>query len=214
MGQSLKFVVWICGLDMWSGFQRFRMRDGKRDSVTMGKGVVRLRAERSKRTMLIGAWLTVALLLGFSLNSHVQRSTQFTARLEWAGTTEKYSAFDFSLTNRSLAPGGPKRILFEWMEKAGGIGSCHAELYRPGTQYNGVLVAHIGVPPDAKKVRVFVCGPPAPARQRVQGLLGKLPWRFQRLFPSKWIYTDEVYSLLLPWTANPALRATATPPRS
>ena len=163
--------------------------------------------------MLVGASLAVTLLLVFSLSSRVQQ--KFTASLEWAGMiSEKDSAFTFTLTNQTLSPSGPKRILFQWIEKNGDIGSCHAELHPLGTQHVGVVTAYIGVPADAKKVRILVCGPPGAVRRRIQELAGKLPWSLQTLFPRRWVYSDEVYSPLLPWTANPALQATAAPPRS
>jgi len=170
---------------------------------------------RSKRTVLVSASLAVTLLLVFSLGLRVQSTSQFAAGLEWAGTTsDKYSAFNFSLTNQTLSPSGIKHILFQWTEKDGGIGSCHAELYPLGTQHIGVLTAYIGVPVDAKKVRVLSCGPPGPVQQRIQGLVRRLPWSLQTRFPSRWVYQSEVYSPLLPWTTNPALQATAALPGS
>ena len=169
---------------------------------------------RSKSTLLIAAPLAAALMLVLCLESRVQRSTRFAAGLEWAGKTSDYSAFYFSLTNQSLASGTPQKILFQWVDRAGSVGSCHAELYHAGTQDNGVLVAYIGVPADAKRLRVLLCKSPGPARQRFRQLVEKLPFGLQGMLPRKWVYTDEVYSLLLPWTANPTLQATAAPGRS
>jgi len=169
---------------------------------------------RSKRTLLIGTPLAAALLLVFWVESPVQRSSRF-AGLQWAGTTsENYSAFFLSLTNQSLTPSGTHRILFQWVDKAGARDSCHAELHQLGTESNGVWTAHIGVPADAKKLRVLLCEPPGAARNRAQGVLQKLPWRLQALIPRRWVYTDEFYSPLLPWTANPAHQATAAASRS
>ena len=159
---------------------------------------------RSKRTLLIGTSLAAALLLVLWVELPVQRSSRF-AGLQWAGTTsENYSAFFVSLTNPSLTPSGTHRILFQWVDKAGATDSCHADL-QVAPESNGVWIAHIGVPADAKKLRVLLCEPPGAARNRAQGVLQKLPWRLRALLPPRWVYTDELYSPLLPWTDNPAL---------
>lgn len=161
--------------------------------------------------MLIGALVAIALLLLFSPKSLIWRANEFEAGLEWTGrTSDNYSAFALSVTNKGVATGGPKRVKFQWIDRAGRIDSCHADLNQPEKQCSGVLTAHIGVPADAKKVRVLLCHPPGPTQKEVQSLLQKLPGRLQSLFPQKWFYPYDTYSPLLPWTINPTLKAAGT----
>jgi len=158
-----------------------------------------------KRKVISIASLAIATLLAFSWNSLFQRPRQFSTALEWDGKTiDNYSAFTFSLTNKSLVGNSPGRIRFQWIDKAGRTDSCHADL----AQHKGVLTAYIGIPADAKKVRVLLCGTPTPARIKIQSLLKNLPERLWSLVPDNWLNPNDVHSPVSAWTVNPALQPT------
>lgn len=174
---------------------------------------------RFNRTLFVRVALGLGLLLALLLKPLFHR--QSAAGLEWTGrTAENYSAFMFSLTNRSLGPEGAlrtngfanERIQFEWVDGAGSLGTCHADLYRRVIPDDGVMTAYIAIPPHARKVRVLLCSPPGPGRKNAQDLVGKLPWALQRLVPGRWRFQHVVHSPLLPWTTNPALQAAAAAP--
>jgi hypothetical protein len=155
----------------------------------------------SKMKVLVGGCLAIALVLANFVGIHSWTSDDFSLGLEWTGiTTTNLSAFNVSVTNKALSGSVPNRIQFQWIDKADRLDTCHVALWKRGP----VGTAYIGIPADAKKLRILLCDTPSRIRQQVTGIAQKLPPSLNRFLPQKWLNAPDVHRPFA-WVANPAL---------